>query len=179
VSAVVPVKFAERRVKMFLRFLAETGRVDYAARCAGFSDNSLLYRRRKADKEFAAAWEEALEIAGDRFEAEAARRAVEGVEEPVYHKGSVVGHVTKYSDSLLAKLMDGSKPEKYRHNVTEIKGKIGVAVGVAVIPMTAKSVEDWERECVQLHARPQPPMIDITPTKVEPEKEPPATVVRA
>lgn len=142
---------AQRKVKMFLRFLAETGRVDYAAKCAGFADTNFLYKRKKADKDLADAWDEALEIAGDRFEAEAARRAVDGVEKPVFYKGEVVGYEVQYSDSLLAKLLDGSKPGKYRHNVTEIKGEIKGSIGIAILPMTAKNVEDWERDCISLH----------------------------
>jgi hypothetical protein len=50
---------------------------------------------------------------------EARRRAIDGVEEPVFHRGKVVGHVNKFSDSLLTKLLEASDPERYgkRSNV--------------------------------------------------------------
>lgn len=144
-------QFSARRASMFIRFLAETGRVAYAAQCAGFADVNQLYKKRRADDDFAEQWNEALEIAGDRFEAEAVRRAVDGVEEPITYKGEVTGYKTVYSDGLLAKLMDGAKPGKYRHNVTEVKGEINHRGAIAVLPMQAKNVEEWERECAKLH----------------------------
>ena len=46
-------------------------------------------------------------------EDEAFRRAVEGTEEPVYHKGAICGHVRRYSDSLLTLLLKAGDPDKY------------------------------------------------------------------
>ncbi len=51
------------------------------------------------------------------LEAEARRRAVEGVRKPVYCRGEIVGTVKEYSDTLLIFLMKGARPEKYRDNV--------------------------------------------------------------
>ena len=60
---------------------------------------------------------EAREEACDALEAEARRRAVEGVRKPVYYRGEIVGTVKEYSDTLLIFLMKGAMPEKYRENV--------------------------------------------------------------
>ena len=46
-------------------------------------------------------------------EDEAFRRAVEGTEEPVYHKGKVCGSVRRYSDGLLTLLLKAGDPDKY------------------------------------------------------------------
>ena len=48
------------------------------------------------------------------LEAEAWRRAHDGIEEPILYKGQVVTHVRKYSDLLLMFLLKGLRPEKFR-----------------------------------------------------------------
>ncbi|MBX6773030.1 MAG: hypothetical protein IRY83_14975 [Chloroflexi bacterium] len=50
----------------------------------------------------------------DALEAEAWRRAVDGVERPVYQNGQRVGAVREYSDTLLIFLLKGGRPQKYR-----------------------------------------------------------------
>ena len=70
------------------------------------------------------------------MEAETIRRAVEGVEVPVYGRGpgpnagsQVVGSVTKYSDRLLELMLRARRPHKFRDRVpTEITGAGGVPV---------------------------------------------------
>lgn len=156
-----------RRDGMFLQFLAETGRVAHSWKLAGGEPKSItnLYARKRADKDFAAAWAVALEMAGDVFEAEAARRAVEGVTKDIYYKGEVVGHEQQYSDGLLGKLLDGAKPDKYAPK--KEKSDVHVQIGVAVIPMTAPSVEAWEKQALA-HQQSEPPMIDVTPKQIPP-----------
>lgn len=68
----------------------------------------------KKDKKFRERLVLASEEAADRLEEAARERAVEGWEEPVYQRGELVGSVRKYSDSLLAMLLKGAKPQKYR-----------------------------------------------------------------
>ncbi len=61
-------------------------------------------------------------MAADVLEAEAHRRAVEGVEEPVgWYKGVAGGTVRRYSDVLLMFLTKGALPERYRERV-EVRG---------------------------------------------------------
>jgi hypothetical protein len=81
------------RREAFLRALADTGNVTAAIEIAGTS-RSRVYELRKADPSFAAAWEEAEEIAVDGLEAEARRRAVVGVLDPLVSVGKVVFAVT-------------------------------------------------------------------------------------
>jgi hypothetical protein len=75
-------KITQRKEKCFLEVLAESGNVTVAAQAGGVS-RSRMYERRQEDEAFAKAWEEAEQIAADRLEREARRRAVEGVEEPL------------------------------------------------------------------------------------------------
>lgn len=55
----------------------------------------------------------AREEACDTLEAEAMRRAVQGFEQPVYHKGVKCGTVRKYSDALLMFLLKSARAFKF------------------------------------------------------------------
>ena len=75
----------------------------------------------EADAEFVRSYQEALEEAADMLEAEAWRRALEGVPHPIVNSGKpvldpVTGStlmVRRYSDTLLMMLLRGSKPDKF------------------------------------------------------------------
>ena len=69
---------------------------------------------RRRSEDFAAQWDNALEEGTDLLEAEARRRAVTGIDKPVYYKGEVVGSITKYSDRLLMFLLRAHRPQKFR-----------------------------------------------------------------
>lgn len=72
----------------FLEALRATGVVAQAARAAGVSTGQ-VYNLRREDADFANAWDNALEDATDALEAEARRRALTGVEEPVVYQGQL------------------------------------------------------------------------------------------
>lgn len=72
----------------FLQALEDTGVIARACRIAGVSQTTVSTRRAN-DADFAAAVDEALELAADTMEMEARRRAVEGVNEPVVHQGQL------------------------------------------------------------------------------------------
>ena len=100
--------------------LAETGNVTAAARVAGTS-RTRAYQLRKTDAGFAAAWDEAEQVAADKLEAETWRRAVEGVEEPLVSGGKLVRDdngqpiaIRRYSDQLLIALLRAHRPDKFR-----------------------------------------------------------------
>src|SRR6266545_4396474 len=97
----------------FFEFLSQGASVTAAARAAGYT-RSRVYERRKADAEFAAAWDDSLGQGTDGLEDEALRRAKDGVAEPRFYEGRVCGYVQKYSDALLICLLKARRPEKYR-----------------------------------------------------------------
>src|SRR5215470_12552834 len=104
-------KLTPERQRHFIKALSETGSVSTAAALAG-SSRTRVYELRKVNPAFAAAWEEAEEVAADRLENEARRRAVEGVPEPLVSAGKLVRDddgkpimVRRYSDNLLQALM--------------------------------------------------------------------------
>lgn len=54
-----------------------------------------------------------LEMAGETIEEEIRRRAIDGVDEPVYQGGKLVGHVKRYSENLLLALARAHMPHRY------------------------------------------------------------------
>lgn len=106
-------RWTARRRRMFLEVLAETGNVSVAARKAKVS-RSHAYARRVTEPEFATEWDQAVEAATDLLEAEARKRALEGVETPHFHQGKMAGVVTRYSDALLMFLLKARRPEIFR-----------------------------------------------------------------
>ena len=123
--------------KAFLAAFRETGVVRAACDAAGVA-KSVVYLRKHSDKKFAEQWEEAYGDAADLLELEVKRRAHDGVDEPVIHKGELMGiwvdddgHVVtentpnarkipltikKYSDVLLMFRLKAMRPEQYRDN---------------------------------------------------------------
>ncbi len=106
----------------FLDHIAAGQSVRSAATTVGVKP-STPYTWRKQDKRFAAAWEAAEEAGTDIIEEEAFRRAVKGVEKPVYRGGEVVGHIADYSDAMLMFLLKSRRPERYGNSGKTSTGK--------------------------------------------------------
>ena len=107
----------------FLAAYRETGNVRVACEAAQISRSS-IYRWLAQDPDYAEEFEQAKADAVDVLEAEARRRAVDGVEELVgWYKGQAGGTVRRYSDTLLIFLLKGLKPEVYRERL-EVRGSI-------------------------------------------------------
>lgn len=70
----------------FLTALRNVGKIAPAARAIGINPG-VVHDRRKADADFAAAVDEAIDECHDALEAEMVRRARDGVNEPVIYKG--------------------------------------------------------------------------------------------
>jgi hypothetical protein len=98
----------------FLAAVGHSGNVTHAATTVGLSRRH-VYRVRAADPAFAAAWYDAVESYADLLEAEADRRAVEGVVKPLFYKGQRLPvELREYSDVLLMFRLKALRPEKYR-----------------------------------------------------------------
>lgn len=108
-------KRTKRRDEKFFKALSEGCGVTRSAACAGYSRRAVYYYR-DDDQEFAERWEDAIQKHIEVLETEADRRAVEGVEEPVYYQGAECGRVKKFSDTLLMfrlKKLDPSYRERF------------------------------------------------------------------
>lgn len=145
----------DRWTPAFLAALRVHGVISWAAKEAGI-DRSAVTRRRQTDAEFAAAVEATLEDSTDDLEAEARKRAVAGVEEPVVHQGRLVYRhkrtvdadgvehyevvlddmgqpvpltIRKPSDYLMGLLLKGLR-KKFSTERTEITGAEGGPVAI-------------------------------------------------
>ena len=96
----------------FLDHLRESGHVRAACKDADVSP-TVVYDHKKRDQGFAAQWDQAMDQGCDLMVDEALRRAVRGVDEPVFYKGEQVGSVKRYSDTLLIFLLKSHRPAVY------------------------------------------------------------------
>jgi len=115
--------------EVFLAALREWPIVQHACDAVGI-ERCTAYRARLADEAFAKAWDDAMESGVDKAEREAFRRAVEGVEEAVWHQGVAVGTKRVYSDALLGKVLSARRAS-YRTQATELTSPDGSMSPVA------------------------------------------------
>ncbi|KAF0235070.1 MAG: hypothetical protein FD177_229 [Desulfovibrionaceae bacterium] len=101
------------QVDKFFAVFAATANVSEACRQAEIY-RAWVYEKRREDAAFAARWAEAEEIATDALEAEARRRALEGVEKPVFYQGEECGSIREFSDTLMVILLKAHRPEKFK-----------------------------------------------------------------
>ena len=94
------------RQRIFVQVLAATGSVAEAARQAGASRQAFYaHRTRDEGRDFQEAWNQALALSTQRLCDAAYERAINGVEEPIFHKGELVGTRRVYNDKLLMMLI--------------------------------------------------------------------------
>lgn len=132
---------------VFLRALRSERSVVAACERAGI-DRAAVYRHRQTDAVFAEQWAAVDTSITDDLEQEAIRRAVDGVAEPVYWQGEIVGLTRKYSDSLLQFLLRGRRREVYGDR-TEITGAGGGPIQLQAIADLAESAKRRELETGQ------------------------------
>ena len=154
------LKLTKTRQEGFLKALSDTGSVTAAVAMAGTS-RSRVYELRKADPAFAADWDEAEEIAADRLEDEARRRAVEGVPEPLVSAGKIVRDddgqpiaIRRYSDALLLALLRAHRPPRHERSVRftlpALRSAADAASAMASITAVVASGEITPSEAAEL-----------------------------
>jgi hypothetical protein len=169
-------RLTRERLQQFLEYLAETGNVSRSVKLIGTSA-ARVYTLRHNDPAFREAWDEAEEIAADRLEQEAWRRAVEGFDEPVVSAGKLVRDengnavmVRRYSDMLLIRLLAAHRPQKFDRRLPStgaISGGPGVDVRAMLLTKLAQLaqhiaaeepplLEHQDTECVVVETAPTP-----------------------
>lgn len=116
--------FTAEKKDRFISRLAETGNITESCRFAG-TTRPTVYKHKELDADFAQRWLVSEDEYIERLEAEADRRAVEGIRKKKFDKGQpVIDPETgrqyeerEYSDTLLIFRLKGTRPEKYRDNV--------------------------------------------------------------
>lgn len=127
-SILQPMNDAQKT--LFLISLRETGLEATSARAAGVR-MAAVKRAYEEDAAFAEECQDAMDLWADRLEEEARRRAVEGVEKGIYYQGALVAHEQQYSDTLLAKLLTGRRPQVFGDK-KEITGAGGGPIQVII-----------------------------------------------
>ncbi len=97
--------------------------------------------------EFKAAVKQARRQSCEYMEKELFRRGVEGVKEPVYQGGKLVGYKMVYSDACLIFDLKSRNPKKFReHYKTEIVGEGGKPISqTQIVNLSGFSVEELVR----------------------------------
>ncbi len=127
-------------VDKFIKTLGQVGNVSLACHAVGIS-RTTAYKTRKRYSSFSDDWDNAIAEAADILEGEARRRAVDGVEKPIYYKGEMIDTVREYSDGLLTLLLKAHKPERFRERkAIEHSGPEGGPI------RTAREMTDAELE---------------------------------
>ncbi len=102
------------RQRSFIEALADTGSVAAACKAVDMSTVGAYQLRRQAGaEEFRAAWTAALDHGVQRIEDVAMDRALNGVEEPLYSYGALIGTRTRYNDRLLMFILRNRAPERF------------------------------------------------------------------
>jgi hypothetical protein len=112
--------------------------VSIAIKRAGLT-RSRTFELRATDDAFRAEWDSAYEEGTDAYVAEAARRAVQGIDKPVFYKGEMVRDkdtqqpimLKEYSDRLLEFLLMARRPREFRQRY-EITGANGEAIRIVL-----------------------------------------------
>jgi len=125
--------------RAFLAAMSLYGVITRAAEVAGI-DPKTHRNWLGADEVYAEAFGRAKQAAVDTLEAEARRRAVEGVQEPVFYEGRVVGHKMRQSDNLAMFLLKGNAPDKFRER-SEVKVTGHLSLSAALREMSEEELQ--------------------------------------
>jgi hypothetical protein len=132
----------------FIEALADTGSVEAACKAVDMSTVGAYYLRRQPGAEsFRAAWEAALQFGVSRVEDVVMDRALNGVEEPLYSYGKLIGTRRKYNDRLLMFILRNRAPERFADG-KRVSGMGGLnAVGKMEVERLKKEWRaEWEAE---------------------------------
>jgi len=145
-------KLRHPKKRAFLSAFAKLGTVGRAAKLAKIERHThSIWMKEEGEQAdlYRQAFADAMDEACDIMEMEARRRAVHGVEKPVF--GSLgqgmgsgeIGRVQEYSDTLLIFLLKGARPEKFRErSSTEISGPGGKPLETTTVIQTVIR-DDW------------------------------------
>lgn len=124
----------------FFASVASGDPIGFAAEKVGYGRRT-IYEWRDADEDFATRLDEANEAAIERMEAEADRRAIQGIDKPVHYQGERVDVIREFSDTLLIFRLKAKRPNVYRDNSkVEVEGNFTNKI-VQAEPLTN---EQWE-----------------------------------
>ena len=135
------------RQRGFIEALADTGSVKTAAHAVNMTpEGAYLLRRHPEGASFRKAWETALGLGVQRLEDVAMDRALNGVEQPVYSYGQLVGTRRVVNDALLMFLLRNRAPKRFAADSANPQGT-GGAGGPGTLASAKRAWrKEWERE---------------------------------
>lgn len=102
------------RQRAFIEALADTGSVAAACKAVDMSQPGAYNLRRQPGAEsFRKAWAAALDLGVQRIEDVAMDRALNGVDEPLYSYGKIIGTRKRYNDRLLMFMLRNRAPDRF------------------------------------------------------------------
>lgn len=162
----------DEKKRLFIIALGITGLPSIAARAVGFTGTLQLRAAKRLDKEFADDWDHAERTGAEDLLGEVAWvRAVSGTDKPVYFKGELVGQEKVYDNGLLQFLLKAANPDKYGTSGLKVDATVGGTVGVAIIPGSVQSEEDWEASTNRMMNEQRKQIQDFTKQYVDVEYE--------
>jgi hypothetical protein len=118
--------------RVFIRVLAETGRVALAAKAAGNTPAAFYYLRNQPQgQSFGKAWARALDFGVGRVIDVLIDHAINGTPEYVYHNGHLVGERRRFDHRLMMWLVAHHNPRKYAVSGGLMHAVYGGAAGAA------------------------------------------------
>lgn len=132
----------QQQKDIFYLSMRETGLEATSARSAGVTLRA-VQKEYENDPAFHEDCLDAKELMADKYEQEAVRRAVEGTTKGIYYQGERTDEETVYSDSLLAKILTGRRPEVYGDK-REITGANGGAIQVVINEFTESPTDEYD-----------------------------------
>jgi len=115
-------------IPALLGAVASTGNLTLACEELNMSRLS-VYAFKKENEGFCAALNEALRLGVEAWKDEAARRAFQGWERPIFHQGLQVGAECMFSDTLALALLKAADPEHFQDRSRMELGPAGTAPG--------------------------------------------------
>lgn len=155
------------KLKLFLKFFATGMTLIAAAKAAGYTDLTQVYKEQNTNPKFRDALQAAYIMRGDILEDIAFTRATVGWQEKTVRQGDNGTEITtknRISERMLAMLLKGAKPDKYaersQHDIN-INAKVGIAIITAAPQQTAA---EWEKDALAMHAGQK--VLTLSPEKV-------------
>ncbi len=114
------------RQQTFIEALADTDSIAAACKAVNMSQRGAYFLRRQPGADsFRAAWSAALDLGVQRIEDVAMDRALNGVDEPLYSYGKLVGTRKRYNDRLLMFMLRNRAPDRFAEGRPKALNAVG------------------------------------------------------
>lgn len=128
ITSVPPVMFlrVNPNQRAFLVAFAQRPSITWAAKVTGIVRQT-HYDWLRTDEEYQRAFDDAKQMAADAVVLSAWRQGVEGIDEPIYQGGELVGHRRKWEPGMTKMLIQAWRPGEFADRTeTTHRGSIGV-----------------------------------------------------